>query len=206
MYSGRDTFGLLAALIAVAVLLWLGVTRFSAQGAHGTGAPVSDSAVGGHGSTLAYLAHLQRIDAPVESYERRAGRVLHEELASPGPMSAAAKQEMISIAESYEGAARDVERVQPAPGFERAQHLLAKTYEDQAASDRSVLLLTNGKTVQNDPQAVLDELRQIDATLGRFNRDLTACRAAFQDATTAAGVPDPAWVLALINHSTGQSG
>jgi hypothetical protein len=205
MVTARDKLGLLAALIGVAVLLWFGVSHFGGSGAGAPASPPPGQAAAQRATATAYLKHLQRIDAPVESYERRGGVLLHRELAKPGAMNATAHQQIEAIASAYSGAASEVRHVHPTPGFEQAQQLLAKTYDDQSAIYRSVLLLSNGKTVQSDPNAVLDELTRIDNALGAFDNDLTACRTAFQASTATAGVPYPAWVAALINHATGQS-
>jgi hypothetical protein len=205
MVTARDKLGLLAALMGVAVLLWFGVSHFGGSGAGAPVSPPPGHAAAQRATATAYLRHLQRIDAPVESYERRGGVLLRHELAKPGPMTATAHQQIVAIASAYSGAASEVRHAHPTPGFERAQQLLAKTYDDQSAIYRSVLLLSNGKTVQSDPNAVLDELTRIDNALGAFDNDLTACRTAFKESTATAGVPYPAWVAALINHATGQS-
>lgn len=210
MTTARDKLGLMVALLGVGVLLWFGVSHFSGSG---TGSPVSPApvspppgqAAGQRATATAYLKHLQRIDAPAESAERRSGPLLHRAFAKAGPMNAPAHQQVEAIASAYSGAASEVRHVHPAAGFEQAQQLLAKTYDDQSALYHSILLLHNGKTVQSDPSAVLDELRHIDNALGAFDTDLTACRTAFKESTATAGVPDPAWVAALINHATGKS-
>jgi hypothetical protein len=204
MYGMRDALGLIAALVCVAALLWFGVGHFNASTASGGKTPAPGASVADHAAVIAYLHHLSRIDAPVEAYERQSGQILHSELTQAGPLTDAARQRLRSIASAYSSAAAEVRHVDARPGFENAQRLLAKTYDDQAAVYRGILLLANGKTVQSDPNAVLDELKRIDRALGAFNSDLTGCRAAFEQATTAGGVTDPAWVAALINHATGK--
>jgi len=205
MVTTRDKLGLLVALVGVAALLWFGLQHFNATSAATPSPPPPIPTAGQRGAVISYLKHLERIDAPVESRERHGGVVLHHELANPGAMSATAHQQIEAIASAYSGGASQVRHVHPAAGFEQAQQLLAKTYDDQAILYHSILQLSNGKTVQSDPNAVLDELTRINNALGAFNHDLTACRAAFRESTATAGVPYPAWVAALINHATGQS-
>jgi hypothetical protein len=205
MVTARDKLGLLVALVGVAALLWFGIHHFNATSATTPTPPPPGPTAGQRGAVISYLKHLGRIDAPVESRERRGGVVLHHELANPGAMSATAHQQIEAVASAYSDGASQVRHVHPAAGFERAQQLLAKTYDDQAVLYHSILQLSNGQTVQSDPNAALDELTRIDSALGAFDNDLTACRAAFRTATVTAGVPYPSWVAALINHATGRA-
>jgi hypothetical protein len=205
MVTARDKLGLLVALIGVGVLLWFGVSHFGASGA---GAPVSPrpgQAAGQRAAAVTYLKRLQRIDAPIEQKERRAGPVVQRAISNPGPMTTTVTNVVRAVAVGYAHAANRVQQAAPAPGFGNAQALLAQVYNDQSRYYLSVLKLAKNTTAQSDPTALLDELTRIDNALGAFNNDLTACRTAFQESTATAGVPYPAWVSGLINHATGQS-
>ena len=205
MVTARDKLGLLVALIGVGVLLWFGVSHFGASGAGTPVSPPPGQAAGQRAAAITYLKRLQRIDAPIEQKERRAGPVVQRAISNPGPMSPTVTNVVRAVAIGYAHAATRVHNVAPAPGFENAQVLLAQVYNDQSRYYLSVLKLANNTTAQSDPTALLDELTSIDNALGAFNSDLTACRTAFQESTATAGVPYPAWISGLINHATGKS-
>ena len=205
MVTARDKLGLLVALIGVGVLLWFGVSHFGASGAGTPVSPPPGQTAGQRAAAITYLKRLQRIDAPIEQKERRAGPVVQRAVSNPGPMSPTVTNVVRAVAIGYAHAANRVQNVAPAPGFENAQVLLAQVYNDQSRYYLSVLKLANNTTAQSDPTALLDELTSIDNALGAFNSDLTACRTAFRESTATASVPYPAWVAALINHATGQS-
>jgi hypothetical protein len=205
MVTARDKLGLLVALIGVGVLLWFGVSHFGASGAGAPVSPPPGQAAGQRAAAITYLKRLQRIDAPIEEKERRAGPVVQRAISNPGPMTATVTNVVRAVADGYARAASRVQQAAPAPGFANAQALLARVYNDQSRYYLSVLKLADNTTAQSDPTVVLDELTRIDNALGAFNNDLTACRTAFQESTATAGVPYPAWVAALINRATGQS-
>jgi hypothetical protein len=205
MVTARDKLGLLVAFIGVAVLLWFGLSHFGTSGAGAPVSPPPGQAASQRAAAISYLKHLQRIDAPIEQKERRAGPVVQRAVSNPGPMTATVTNVVRAVAVGYASSANRVKHVASAPGFENAQVLLAQVYNDQSRYYLSVLKLANNTTAQSDPTALLDELTNIDNALGAFNSDLTACRTAFQESTATAGVPYPAWVAALINHATGKS-
>jgi hypothetical protein len=205
MVTARDKLGLLVAFIGVGVLLWFGVSHFGASGAGAPVSPPPGQASGQRAAVITYLKGLQRIDAPIEDKERRAGPFVQRAVSNPGPMTTTVTNVVRAVAVGYARAATRVQHMAPAPGFENAQVQLEHVYNDQSRYYLSVLKLADNTTGQSDPTALLDELTSIDNALGAFNNDLTACREAFRTATVTAGVPYPSWVAALINHATGRA-
>jgi hypothetical protein len=206
MYTARDKLGLVAALVAVAVLLWVGKSQFGGSSS-GSGTPqtgTTSSATAARREAVAYLDRVGRIDAVTERYARRESTVVTDELHNPAPLSQAARRGIISEANVMLAAATRLQRLQPAPGFEQAQQLLITTYKDQAHIMRAVVNLgSGGATAQTDPNTVLDQLTRLNDAATAFDQDLPACRAAFRSAAAAAGVPTPTWLAGLFLHSKG---
>ena len=208
MYSARDKVGLLAAITAAAALVWFGMSHYgsgSATGYQPSGPAATTSSKQTVAAVQRYLRTLQRIDAPVEAKERRTGTIMRASLNSPTAMSPAVTNRIRAVGEAYIRASARVSTITAAPGFERAQHLLASVYRDQGRSYLAILQWeSDGSHPQNDPMWMEKDLDRINDALGSVDTDIRNCRAAFAQATNAAGVADPPWVAALINHATGQ--
>jgi hypothetical protein len=206
MYTARDKLGLVGALVAVAVLLWVGKSHFGGTSSSG-GSPqtgTTSSATAARKAALAYLDRVGRIDAVTERYARRESNVMMAELHNPGPLTPAERQGLTSMGNVMLNAARHLQRLQPSAGFEQAQQLLITTYKDQNHVARAVVNLgSGGASVQTDPNKVLDQLTRISNAAGAFDHDLPVCRAAFRSAAAAAGVPTPPWLAGLFLHAKG---
>jgi hypothetical protein len=190
---------------AAAGLLWYGVarsappTRSTAPPTQGAAPPSPVSTASGAERTAiaAYLARLGRIDAAVETSERRGWRIIHAH--GPGvrgvpPWGQRLVRQAVGV---YAGAAARVRAVRPVRGFATAQRELGDGYAATSRVYGDVARLIANRQSARDPSALVADLERVAAALQEQKRLVIATRDAFRSAARRAGVPTPAWVAGL---------
>jgi hypothetical protein len=196
VYTSRDRLGLLAAILIVIGLVWFRLGHFGST----SGTPSAQTTPTSPGASrklvVDYLHKLQRIDAPAERLERRAGKKAMAELSKPGSVSGGALRVVAQISAGFSHAASAVNALHPPAGFENAQHLLARVYTDKAKVYQTMSQLSGA----SGPNQLMGVLTRLDNAVGAASTDIPNCRSAITAATTTAGVKTPAWVAGLVNR------
>ena len=200
MYTSRDRVGLLAAILIVIGLVWFGLGHYGSTSNSPPAQPATTSSAAGRQAVVDYLHTLQRIDAPAEQLERKAGKTVLAELSKPTPASAATLRLIVRVSVGFSHAATAVSALHPPAGFENAQHLLARVYTDKAKMYRTMSQLTGA----SGPNQLMGVLTRLDNIVGAASTDIPNCRSAIGAAAAAAGVKTPAWVAGLVNRLNGK--